>query len=737
MTALAAAVSVLLVPSAGLAAAPQYAPLKNLERGDAQCFAWQPDSDAVGLAACDGSAAQGWTMAADGSYQRIRNAAAVAAGRDLCLRTHPDGEAGRVSLGTCGGDGYQSMRMWLPEAGVDGRLVLRNKYRSDLGRKTDVLASLAGGDDVAMRDAAGIAARWRYPLPVAAPRRPLSGSKSVLLMATHFNDAKPADPDAIRQAVFGDGDDYASLRRYLEVASRGKLTIDGTMLKDVDLGQRPATCDSGAIRDAARKAARARGVNPDGFDYLFVDISKLNSCKWGGLAALPGSWILSNGNAHAYWMWSHEFGHTLGASHPGSLVDCPTPGGDVQIGSGCKQGKVDDPSDTMGGGGRRLYPVSYQLFAGWLSDADVPVIDAVGSYTLAPLWGQQGGAKGYRINRVDGSSLWLEFRQPQRGFDNWKTDDPFVNGVIVRTVAHNGGNSLKNTLVDTTPGSPGGMKDAPLMPGHSLHDTQSGKIITVRSAGPDGAVIDVRNDGLLLPQASIDGPRQAKAGTVVTLSGAASAGGPLQYRWTAPAGLDVRDDGGTLRFTAPVGAQDRDHAFGLTVINDKGYASDATHTVKVMAEEVVAPPRASIGGPALVDGGARVMLSGTSSTGKGLSYRWSGPAGLAIDQQGASASFVAPKAAQERRYDVKLIVTDVQGRHSVATHAVTVRADAVEGAPAWDSTRTYATPCQKVGHAGKTWVNGWWVLGDEPGTGGEWAAWRPVGAANMHAQCKG
>ncbi|WP_446902293.1 carbohydrate-binding protein [Burkholderia sp. YIM B11467] len=736
-TALSAAVTGLFSVAAHAAdAAPT--PLTNRLLGEGQCLAWQPGGDAVAFAACDGSAAQDWQFQKQsGGYQLIRNRAAIAQGGDRCLRAHSDGDAGRVTLGTCNGDGYTSMRTWQVSAGLDGRIVLRNKYRGDLGR-TEVLSASADNRDVAMRPGTGFtpASTFTYPLPQPLPTRPLAGDKSVLLMVTHFNDSKPADADVVRKAVFGDGDDYASLRRYLEVASRGKLTVHGETLDSVNLGDRPATCDSGAIRTAARKAALARGVNPDQFDYLFVDLPKMSNCGWSGLAATPGNWILSNASGHGYWMWSHEFGHNLGAKHPGSLVDCPTPGGTVEVGGACRAGKVDDPSDTMGGGGRRLYPASYQLFAGWLGEADVPEIRADGTYRLAPLWGDAPGAKAYRVARTDGSTLWFEFRQPLRGFDDWKAGDPFVNGVIVRTVAH-GGNVLTNTLVDAMPGSADGMKDAPLMPGHTLHDTLSGKLVTVKSVGPDGAVIEVRNDGLLLPNAVVTGPQQADAGARVVLSGASSGGEHLRYAWSAPAGIDAKPAGPELRFVAPALEQDRDYAFRLTVANDHDYTAQATHVVKVKAQEVVAPPRAAIGGPASADGGASVTLSGESSTGKGLSYAWTGPAGVPLVQTGAVATFTAPTAADERRYDFRLVVTDALGRTSDATHRVTVHASVGEGVTAWDPRQTYAQPCQKVSHAGKVWANGWWVLGDVPGTGGEWAAWRPVGAANMHEQCKG
>ncbi|WP_231716647.1 carbohydrate-binding protein [Burkholderia ubonensis] len=736
-TALSAAAAGLFSASAG-AAEPASTSLKNLSRGDGQCLAWQPADNAAVFAACDGSAAQDWTFEPRDGFQRIVNTGASAVhGTKMCLHAAAgDTGMGRVAVGVCS-EGDQTMRDWRADRGLDGQVVFGNRYRTNTGRPAEVLAPRDGGAGVATQNVRGQPSSvWNSAASIAPSQRPLLGDKSVLVMVTHFNDSKPADSEVVRKAVFGDGDDYSSLRRYLEVASRGKLTLHGQTLDSVNLGDRPATCDSGTIRAAARNAALARGVNPDKFNYLFVDLPKMSNCNWGGLAATPGNWILSNASGHGYWMWSHEFGHNLGAKHPGSLVDCPTPGGTVEVGGACRAGKIDDPSDTMGGGGRRLYPASYQLFAGWLGEADVPEIKGDGPYRLAPLWGDAPGAKAYRIARADGSTLWLEFRQPQRGFDDWKSDDPFVNGVIVRTVAY-GGNVLTNTLVDSTPGSATGMKDAPLMPGNALHDTLAGKIVTVKSVGPDGAVVEVKNDGLLLPQAVVTGPQQAAAGAAVVLSGASSAGEQLRYAWAPPAGIDAKPNGAELRFVAPSLEQDRDYAFALTVINDKGYTSQATHVVKVKAQEIVAPPRAAISGPASVDGGAAVTLSGASSTGKGLTYAWTGPAGVSIVQNGAAARFAAPKASDERRLAFKLVVTDALGRKAEATHGVTVRASAGEGAVAWDPKKTYATPCHEVSHAGKTWLNGWWVLGDVPGTGGEWAAWREKGVANMHAVCKG
>ncbi|MDN7912803.1 carbohydrate-binding protein [Burkholderia cepacia] len=735
LTALSAAVAAILVPS-GASAAPAYAPIKHYQDGVEQCLAWQPGSVDPVVAACDGAAAQDWAFVPGAGYYQIRNAGATQArGQDMCLRTRAGNTGmGGVSIDACAG-GDAKMSQWRFETGPAGRLGMLNAHRISTGRD-EVLAIRAGSQGVAMQFARGEAsAAWVSAATFAPPQRPLMGNRTALVLTAHFGNAAANDPGIIRKAVFGDGDDYSSLRRYIEVASHGKATLGGTVLGDVDLGARPATCSSGALLDSARKAALAQGTDPARFDYLLVDFSKLGSCGWAGLAAQPGNWILSNGNGHGYWMWTHEFGHSLGASHPDSLIDCPTVGGTVQVGAACRTGKVDDPSDTVGGGGRRLYPGSYQLFSGWLDQAQVPEIRESGTYRLMPLFGDQAGAKGYRIARSDGTQLWLEFRQPLRGFDDWKADDPFVNGVIVRTVRYQG-SSLKNTLVDTTPGSAGGMKDAPLMPGHALHDTLSGKIVTVNSVGPDGAVVTVKNDGVLLPEAAITGPAQADANTTVTLSGDASVGDRLRYRWSAPAGVALEQDGSRASVVVPPVDRDREYAFGLTVINGNGYAASTTHVLKVKAQEAIAPPGASIAGPTRAVGGERVTLSSAQSTGKGLSYAWTSPPGVQLSQQGATASFVAPKAGSERGYDFRVTVTDVQNRQSVATHRMTVHADAGEAVESWDPKRTYAAPCQKVAYAGKRWMNGWWVLGDVPGQGGEWGPWREFGVANMHAQCK-
>ncbi|WP_231716659.1 ricin-type beta-trefoil lectin domain protein [Burkholderia ubonensis] len=466
--------------------------IRNLATGEHLCLAVSTSNGSyVGFQSCSGADAQRWRMVRAGNgHFKVKNVFAESQGRDVCLRAAPS-NPGTVNMWPCDGTDYPTTRLWRADVDVNGSFTMLNKHWSDLGRG----ASLQSTDrTLAMRPAAEQpAARWTYDGELPSPARIVTGDRRVLLMSAHFTGqtANPAEP--IRKAVFGDGANFGSLAHYVGLASRGKLTLGGTMLADVDLGAFPAGCNSRAILDQARAAARVRGVDPGAFDYLFVDFPRSSECKFAGLAARPGQWVLSNGSGHAYWMWAHEFGHGLGAGHPDSLRNCPIEGGAVMLGAGCVTGGIDDPADTLGGGGRRMYPVDYQLFAGWLDDTDVPLLMTPGTYRLAPLWSALPGKQGYRLSRGDGSYLLLEFRRPQGAkgtYEDWPDTSPFVNGVAVRIVRYPG-SGIQNTLVDATPDSKDGTKDAPLMPGKSLVDTVSGWRITVLSADDGGAVVQV------------------------------------------------------------------------------------------------------------------------------------------------------------------------------------------------------------------------------------------------------
>ena len=91
---------------------------------------------------------------------------------------------------------------------------------------------------------------------------------------------------------------------------------------------------------------------------------------------------------------------------------------------------------------------------------------------------------------------------------------------------------------------------------------------------------------VIAPQAKLSGPAKIAAGDRVTLSGKASTGSDLRYRWTVPAGISANAlDQADLSFVAPAATKDTPYRFTLTVSNSRGEAQ-ASHTVTVTGQAV-------------------------------------------------------------------------------------------------------------------------------------------------------
>lgn len=329
----------------------------------------------------------------------------------------------------------------------------------------------------------------------------MKGIVSVLLLNTHFTGVKERATDDIRKALFGGNNHYSSLNEYINLASRWRLDIkEGKTLDNIDIGYPGEKCDSVAYRNKAIELARSQGVNPNDYDVIYIEHTNNKKCGYTANATnptsytSPGKYIVVNDNGQKYWMWTHEFGHTLGFRHSNILVNCPATDTGVKIDNSCKIGGTDggtnDLSDTMGGGGGKMYPANYMYESGWITSKQFPVV-ANGTYKIEPLLENNGGIQGLRIarNNPDFPYLTLEFRQPNQFDKNWPKDSPFINGVIVRQINPKPLSSY-NVIINTVPGSTAREK-APLMPGKTLYDTYSGKVIKVDSVGEDGATVTI------------------------------------------------------------------------------------------------------------------------------------------------------------------------------------------------------------------------------------------------------
>ncbi|MFF8380679.1 hypothetical protein ACF07V_31600 [Streptomyces sp. NPDC015661] len=474
------------------------------DAGAGNCLRAFSGTNTVEVGACTPGAGEytsmrQWQAVDQGNgYVLLQNKYKADAGAGNCLRAFSGTNTVEVGACTPAAGEYTSMRLWKAVDQGNGYVQLQNKYKADAGAG-NCLRTFSGGSIVqtgACAPAAGEYTSMRLwdgdTFRSGWPVRPVTGQKRALVMATHWNDATPADPAAVLQATLGDA--YPSLRSYLQEVSGGALDLRGDLLADVDLGTRPATCDTTAIRSSAEAAALARGVDPDTYDYLFIDISRHSGCAFEGLASMPGNWIISNGVGHKTWMWTHEFGRNLGFQHSDTLRACPTAGSITRVTTACTVGGGADPTDTMGGGGMHLYPVDYRHFAGWVPDTQVVKVESSGSRQLGVLG--ESGIQEYRIARGDGSYLSLEYRRATPPYDDYLSTDPLVNGVIVRIVTTGG--TVHNRLVDTTPATTT-TADAPLTAGMTLADEIAGAAVTVCSVGAQGADLRVSVGGTTPP----------------------------------------------------------------------------------------------------------------------------------------------------------------------------------------------------------------------------------------------
>lgn len=186
------------------------------------------------------------------------------------------------------------------------------------------------------------------------------------------------------------------------------------------------------------------------------------------------------------------------------------------------------------------------------------------------------------------------------------------------------------------------------------------------------------------------GPDQAvSSGATVALDGSASsdsAGLPLSYAWTAPAGITLSAlSVARPTFTAPTlapGSAPLVLTFSLGVSNGQLSSTPATVTITVNAPPLPNPaPVAHAGTNQAVVAGATVTLDGSLSAdpdGEPLTFAWTAPAGSGITLTGpatAHPTFVAPvvpSGAPPVTLTFTLVVSDAHAASAPTTVSVTV-----------------------------------------------------------------
>jgi hypothetical protein len=192
----------------------------------------------------------------------------------------------------------------------------------------------------------------------------------------------------------------------------------------------------------------------------------------------------------------HELGHTLLLGH-GHAQTCQDGAGQpVALSTTCQTLEYGDPYNVMGCCGPGSFTAIQKFDLGWMTGRLQNVPSAGGTYTVQPLEASATGVQALRL--VDGAeTLWVEYRQPI-GVDSWLSPASTA-GVLVYRQLPDGGNPLGSYLLDMTPGSAAGFSDAVLKPGAAWSNPLGHLTIAVNSAGPSGAVVEVRSDLTAVP----------------------------------------------------------------------------------------------------------------------------------------------------------------------------------------------------------------------------------------------
>ena len=313
------------------------------------------------------------------------------------------------------------------------------------------------------------------------------GPHRVAVLMVNFSDRRstPVTADAIRSTVFTGA---TSVDAFFRSQSDGAVSLEGDVHGWYELPTSSGTCDSGGIARAARAAATADGVDLGSYDHVVYFFPTLSTCGYAGLGELPGSQTWINGSNQTG-LIAHELGHNMGVHHAASRA-CSSGGSATPISATCTDTEYGDPFDVMGNGSR-LMSSWHRAQLGQLPAARQRTVLTSGTYTVGSANDFGSAAtKLLLVPRPGTSQLFaVEIRSPLAPFDGWSTTAPAATGVSVRLVPQLT-RRTQSYLLDANPAD-GGFANAPLQPGQSMADAESGVTIANLASGGGSASVAV------------------------------------------------------------------------------------------------------------------------------------------------------------------------------------------------------------------------------------------------------
>jgi chitodextrinase len=317
---------------------------------------------------------------------------------------------------------------------------------------------------------------------------PVTKRVAIVLFNFSNNTSEPYTPAHAAGIAFNKS---SSVATYYLSSSWGSVNLVGDVYGWLTIPEtNTGSCSYSTWARSANTVAAELGIDLSSasYEHVVYAFPATSSCKWSGMANMPGRLSYLNGSGMSLRTMAHELGHNFGTHHASSYR-CTEDGVHVPLSltaTDCTRNEYGDPFSIMGASTRRHTNRSLANFA-WLPEAYRMDVGQSGDYRLAPLQSADG-IQSIRIQRTTSSFLTLEFRQAANPFDAFSSSDPVVNGVTIRLTGTDASRS-QSLLIDTTP-STSSFGDAPLAVGRTFVDPLTGVAITTLGVSADGA--DVR-----------------------------------------------------------------------------------------------------------------------------------------------------------------------------------------------------------------------------------------------------